>query len=569
MKKNYYLFLLVAILTVSCGGGGGDSSDGRYDYNPNTGNENTTDIVVTGGVQSVGMTYAEVIGYQNYWDITEMNEIDKGGFIGVEYGTSENNLNLRAPYKSSSDRTIYVKIRELEPNTKYYYRTLVGAGNNWVRGSEIGSFTTKPFSVDKSALSSGDITKKSYSLAQLTNAGIKSKELAKESCSWGVALSSNTSHLTNDLASYLNKWPGYWSWDNGNPIDDAVFFEENESPEFSNLFPGTTYYYCAYLSMAGRIVIGDVKEFITDDIQRTGFVDLGLSVKWAACNIGQTMPWIDYFSPNYNEQKGTFMAWADAQDAITRTYGSGARLPTKEEFQELLNYLKGNNDEYDGEAQLGCALVTGANGQKIALPLVEKYWTSTPQFNSENAHHTVSIYSTAPWSGWNISITDKYATNNGTQCLVRAVMDYSGSGGGTTSSLDIEGTYTAYEYFWDNTNKDWYGHGDSNGNFITYNMTINRKYPGSSTVEIKNLWLYGDNMTIEGELNEATGDITIPGGQNIAYHSTYGNIWADPYSGNYITLEYNSEQKNYLSTVIVPRCSEGIFNYFYVNMIPQ
>lgn len=54
------------------------------------------------------------------------------------------------------------------------------------------------------------------------------------------------------------------------------------------LEPGTTYYYRAYAYMAGTKYNGEVRSFVTPDLQvsKTKLVDLGVSVKWASNNMG-------------------------------------------------------------------------------------------------------------------------------------------------------------------------------------------------------------------------------------------------------------------------------------------
>lgn len=53
------------------------------------------------------------------------------------------------------------------------------------------------------------------------------------------------------------------------------------------------------------------------------FVDLGLSVKWATCNVGANSP----------EENGEYYTF----DNALALENNGERLPTKEEFQELID----------------------------------------------------------------------------------------------------------------------------------------------------------------------------------------------------------------------------------------
>lgn len=134
------------------------------------------------------------------------------------------------------------------------------------------------------------------------------------------------------------------------------------------------------------------------------YVDLGLSVKWATCNVGATSP----------EDYGHYFAWGETRpkekyteensltygiqmsdisgnaqyDAATANWGGDWRMPTKEEMEELLN-----NCEWEWTTQNGVGYkVTGPNGKYIFLPAAGDrygssldnagysgyYWSSTP-----------------------------------------------------------------------------------------------------------------------------------------------------------------------------------------------
>ena len=124
-------------------------------------------------------------------------------------------------------------------------------------------------------------------------------------------------------------------------------------------------------------------------------IDLGLSVKWANCNVGATEPYEygDYYSWGETVTKETF-SWGNysltedggdtftkypkddkyvldpEDDAATAEWGGKWRMPTKEEQNELVEkctwtWKSKGNTEYNGVA--GCE-VTGPNGNSIFLP---------------------------------------------------------------------------------------------------------------------------------------------------------------------------------------------------------
>ena len=110
-------------------------------------------------------------------------------------------------------------------------------------------------------------------------------------------------------------------------------------------------------------------------------VDLGLSVKWATCNVGADSP----------EDYGNYYAWGETEakssytksnsdtygvdlddisgnaeyDVATANWGDSWRLPTYAEIEELLN---GCTWEWTVQNDVSGYLVTGSNGNSIFLP---------------------------------------------------------------------------------------------------------------------------------------------------------------------------------------------------------
>lgn len=123
-----------------------------------------------------------------------------------------------------------------------------------------------------------------------------------------------------------------------------------------------------------------------------GYVDLGLpsGIKWATCNVGATSP----------EGYGNYYAWGEtttyngstyiyidnpitlpaSRDAATANWGSGWRMPTKEEMQELIDKCSYTWATLNGKKG---HRVTGPNGNSIFLPAagyrykMESYWAGS------------------------------------------------------------------------------------------------------------------------------------------------------------------------------------------------
>lgn len=168
--------------------------------------------------------------------------------------------------------------------------------------------------------------------------------------------------------------------------------------ELTNLKPNTCYYIRAYAENSKGVAYGTTISATTktadgkDPWQPTepdedGAVDLGLSVKWAAYNVGATSPeeygeyyaWgevepkIDYTEETYKwYEKGKYSLPGDLSDisgteydAATVNWGKGWRMPTKLELMELCEkttavYVNYNNVK-------GYRFI-GSNGNSIFLP---------------------------------------------------------------------------------------------------------------------------------------------------------------------------------------------------------
>ena len=139
-------------------------------------------------------------------------------------------------------------------------------------------------------------------------------------------------------------------------------------------------------------------------------VDLGLSVKWANCNLGangpeeygnyyawgeintktdytpgNSMSWnIPYSSCPLNSEGNLILAW----DAAYKTWGNSWRMPTKVELDELKNNCKWEWSTLNGVK--GYTVTSKINGNSIFLPSNDSsvidnketgfgsYWSSTP-----------------------------------------------------------------------------------------------------------------------------------------------------------------------------------------------
>ena len=196
------------------------------------------------------------------------------------------------------------------------------------------------------------------------------------------------------------------------------------STQLENLASSTTYFIRPFMqSQKDGIYYGEVKQLTTaGSLPSEQWVDLGLSVKWASYNIGANSPteagnlfgWAEieprankafisiaaskyyshrediniYHSPNsmlsqkdvvhhfskYGED-GKFHLEAE-DDAASVIWGDGARIPTKEEWEELLENTDWQEATMSGVK--GWRFNSKKNNKAIFLPALD-YWTSTIQ----------------------------------------------------------------------------------------------------------------------------------------------------------------------------------------------
>ena len=166
---------------------------------------------------------------------------------------------------------------------------------------------------------------------------------------------------------------------------------------------------------------------ISGTIQGHDYVDLGLSVKWATCNVGAENPWDygDYFAWGETEQKETYASANSATygveykelkgrgvvddrgtltpdyDMASVNWGSEWRMPTNDEQRELLENCKHSWTKFNGVYGMK---FTGKNGNFVFFPAAGlrsgsdayyvgdygRYWSSS--LDEENESRVRRLY---------------------------------------------------------------------------------------------------------------------------------------------------------------------------------
>ena len=107
------------------------------------------------------------------------------------------------------------------------------------------------------------------------------------------------------------------------------------------------------------------------------FVDLGLSVKWATCNVGT----------NFINKYGAYYYF----DEALKLENDRERLPTKEEFQELIDNCTWLSIEENGV--YGKKVTSKKNGNSIFLPLGGgRYEHGIDGMRSFGTYYSSSVY---------------------------------------------------------------------------------------------------------------------------------------------------------------------------------
>ena len=171
----------------------------------------------------------------------------------------------------------------------------------------------------------------------------------------------------------------------------------------------------------------NVKLAFVLEINGHEYVDLGLSVKWATCNVGASSPedYGDYFawgetktkSTYYNDNSVTYrkkfsdIGGQSQYDAARANWGGTWRLPTKAELEELENRCTWKWTTQNGVKGYK---VTGPNGNSIFLPAAGYrfgsslssageygyYWSSTPSERDSNRAYGLFFNSSNQYVYW-------------------------------------------------------------------------------------------------------------------------------------------------------------------------
>ena len=252
----------------------------------------------------------------------------------------------------------------------------------------------------------------------------------------------------------LNELGVCWSTDRNPTVEDTHLSTPNWSEPYVctiiGLESGTTYHVRAYALRGLEYYYGDDKSFTTEGKNGGGggegwdnhaFVDLGLpsGLLWATCNVGAETPedFGDYFSWGETQPKDIY-DWSTYQyctggyyeypyynmftkycnksnygyngftdnlttllpedDAASAKWGSGWRIPTKEEWQELLDHTTNIWTTQNG---VNGRLFTASNGNSLFLPAAGRRWVDgLDDAGNEGDYWSSSLRTDNPYGAW-------------------------------------------------------------------------------------------------------------------------------------------------------------------------
>ena len=180
---------------------------------------------------------------------------------------------------------------------------------------------------------------------------------------------------------------------NGGPLVlSGNLSDKSYSVLLEGLAPGVLYYYRAWANIDGGIHYGGLQTFtVLLTVDESEAVDLGLSVLWSGRNLGTESPaqyldhyyawgetewhtgsydWMVHKDKDYNKMPLSISGNAE-YDAATAALGSGWRIPTAAECEELLEKCETRFvQSFTDSKEMSCPgfIVTGPSGKSIFIP---------------------------------------------------------------------------------------------------------------------------------------------------------------------------------------------------------
>ena len=220
-------------------------------------------------------------------------------------------------------------------------------------------------------------------------------------------------------------------------IDDDTYEFDIPTTLTESWAAGCKYTYPVTITKDSATEEDDTTEDTSETINGYDAVDLGLSVRWAAVNIGAESP----------EDYGNYYAWGEIEtkdeytnmnsvtysvsdmsdfsgdaeyDAATANWGGSWRMPTYDEMEELVD---GCTWEWTTLNDVNGYLVTGDNGNSIFFPATGWIYGSSLRYAGEYGY----CWSSTPHASYDSNAyslyiaSDRYLVSNGSRYYGRSV----------------------------------------------------------------------------------------------------------------------------------------------------
>lgn len=271
-------------------------------------------------------------------------------------------------------------------------------------------------------------------------------------------------------------------------------------------------------------------------------VDLGLSVKWASCNLGATKPedygnyyaWGEtapkdsYWKDTYSYFSTETQTWINigneiagtSYDAATVNLGGGWKMPTEAQMDELVKKCDWQWGEQNGIK--GC-FVSG-NGNTIFLPAAGHMSYNDNYFVGEELMYRTSTYYGMGYSGYPLAYTllcrngeKKCTTQSVTDGYsIRPVISYDDADGTDYDDTPVTSNVSSY-----------YAGGSimSNNGTILSGSKLNFYFKNGSTetVTLTGIQLINGSTNAAGS-NLLSSDVDVAAGETTGYTITIGAL---------------------------------------------
>lgn len=347
-------------------------------HEPNGGQGSKLDDVVTGVATDVTPFSVTLNGTINNYSVGEITRGQYGFLYTTEpsmdataaeqlfklYASEGSAIGCKVRYATNllDGNSFNVTINSFQPETTIYYCGIFITKENKTYIGDVQNTTTLSYTPQ---ISSADVTTGVMYANLFANVDLGGA--VSKNCEIGLLYSVSENNLINGSKVVCKRTE-----------TDGIY-----NAELEYLTSNTTYFYKFYLynKTIKTYFYTDVLSFTTKNADDFA-VDLGLSVKWASCDLGAEDPsenglsfsWgsliskedgslnvYEYYKDNAYVNIGTNISGTE-YDAVAKYWGGKWRMPTKEEAEELINAC-----EYKTDSELLEATYTGANGNKIKM----------------------------------------------------------------------------------------------------------------------------------------------------------------------------------------------------------